>query len=75
MPVWKYPVHLVAYGFSEYYEPAFDRTLYWLPYGLVLGLGRMMPPEAAMRCVVLLGLAWLWSTRVTSWLRPRAQSS
>lgn len=57
-----------AYGFSTYYEPAFDRTLYWLPYALVLALGRAMPLEAAMRCVVLLALA-LYPVGIVACLR------
>jgi len=44
------------FGFSEYYELAPWRTLYLLPYGLVLALAKLLPLEIAMRIAVFLSV-------------------
>ena len=42
-------------GFDKYYELDLGRTLYLLPYGLVLLLGRVMPLFLALQVLVFVG--------------------
>jgi type IV secretory pathway VirJ component len=47
------------FGFGAFYEPAWDRSLYALPYLMVIALAPFVSIEAGMRIVVLLSLASL----------------
>ena len=40
-----------AWGFEQWYELAFDRTLYLLSYGLTIGLSQVFPAEFAVRAL------------------------
>jgi hypothetical protein len=45
-------LHDPSWGYASYYEPAFGRTLSWLPYGLLRLLSLALPLELALRVVV-----------------------
>ena len=47
------------FGFAKFYEPAWDRTLYALPYLLTMAIARLAPLEVSMRIVVVLALVSL----------------
>jgi hypothetical protein len=47
------------FGFAPFYEPAWDRTLYALPYLSTMALARLVPLEASLRIVVVLALVSL----------------
>lgn len=70
LPMTDFPQHLAVlsvlrnhlnpfYGFSDYFSVEPGRTLYWLPYGLALGLSTIMPLDLALRCVVFLSVLGL----------------
>ena len=70
LPMTDLPQHLAAvsilrnlgdprFGFAAFYEPAWDHTLYALPYLLTLGLAPLVSIEVGMRIVVVLSLALL----------------
>lgn len=40
-----------AWGFDEWYERAYDRTLYLLAYGFTIALGQVLPAELAVRAL------------------------
>ena len=44
------------YGFSEFYQMAFQRTFYVLPYLVAWGLAKLIPLQMAMRVVIFLSL-------------------
>ncbi len=52
-------LHDPAFGFAAWYEPAWDRSLYMLPYLLALAFAPFAPLEVGMRVVVVLSLALL----------------
>ncbi len=64
------------FGFASHYVTAWTSTLYLLPYALALGLAKLLPFAAAMRCVTFLSLlsyplgvlALLRALRKPAWL-------
>jgi type IV secretory pathway VirJ component len=70
LPMTDLPQHLAAvsillhlddprFGFANWYAPAWDRSLYALPYLLTMGLAPLVSLEVGMRIVILLSLALL----------------
>jgi hypothetical protein len=45
-----------GWGFDEWYERALGRTLYFLPYGLTIVFGQVVPAEFATRILVFLSV-------------------